>query len=72
MNTTHLFQIHLDIILLLRLGFPKLFPSGLPTKPLHAFLDSSICVTCPGHLSRLELRFLIMLGEEHSPVICLS
>ena len=48
---------------------------------LYAFLDCSIHATCPAHLSRLDLRFLIKLGEEynacssalcnllHSPVI---
>ena len=34
----------------LHLSLPKdLFPSGLPTKTLYAFLDCSICVTCPAH-----------------------
>ena len=51
----------------LRLGLLKgLFPSGFPTKTLYAFLDCSIRVTCPAHLSRLDLRFLIMLGEEYN------
>ena len=46
---------------------PKsLFPSGLPTKILYAFLDSSVRATCPAHLSRLDLRFLIMLGKEYT------
>ena len=43
-------------------GLPKgLFPSDLPTKTLYAFLDSSTRATCPTHLSRLDLTFLIML-----------
>ena len=49
----------------LRYGLPKnLFPSGLPTKTLYAFLDSSMGATCPAHLSCLYLRFLIMLDEK--------
>ena len=65
-----------------RLGLPNgLFPSGFATKTLYAYLDCSIRATCPAHLSRLDFRFLIMLGEEynacssglcnflHSPVI---
>ena len=45
----------------LRLG---LLVSGFPTKTLYAFLDGSIPATRSAHLSRLDLRFLIMLGEE--------
>ena len=52
-NTTHLPQIHFNIIL------PKFsFPTGFPTKTLYAFLDCSIRATCPAHLSRLDLRLL--------------
>ena len=48
------------------LDLPKgLFPSCFPSKTLYAFLDYSIRVTCPAHLSRLDLRFLIMLGDEY-------
>ena len=62
-------------------SLPKvLFPSGFRTTTLYisGLLYSA---TCPAHLSRLDLRFLIMLGEEynacssalcsflHSPVI---
>ena len=36
------------------------------TKTLYAFLDCSIRTTCPAHLSRLDLRLLIMLGEEYN------
>ena len=36
-----------------------LFPSGFPIKILNAFLDSSMCATCRGHLSS-DLRILIM------------
>ena len=82
--TTLLPQIHFNKLLSfhLRLGLPRsLFPLGFPTKTLYAFLDYSICATCPAHLSRLDLRLLIMFGEEynacsstlcnflHSPVI---
>ena len=65
-----------------RLCLPKgFFPSGFPTKILYALLDCFIRATWPAHLSRLDLRFLSMLGEEynacrsqlcnflHSPVI---
>ena len=45
----------------LRLGLPKgLLLSGFPTKTLYAFLYCSIRATCPAHLTRLHLRFLIM------------
>ena len=51
----------------MRLGLPKgFFPSGLPTQMLYEFLDCSICATYPAQLSRLDLRFLIMLGEEYN------
>ena len=37
------------------LGLPKsLWLSDSPTKTLYAFLDCSICATCPAHLSRLH------------------
>ena len=66
-NTTHLPQIHFNIILSSTFGLPKgLFPSGFPTKTLYEFLDYSIRTTFPAHLSRLNLRFLIMLGEEYN------
>ena len=49
----------------LRLGLPKgFYPPDLPTKTMYAFLYSSLCATFPAHLSRFDLRFLIMLGEE--------
>ena len=55
----------------LRLGLPKgLFPSGFPTKTLSAVLDCSVRATCPAHLSRLDLRFLIILGEEYNACKC--
>ena len=36
------------------------------TKILYAFLNCSMCATCPAHLSRLDLRFLIVLCEEYN------
>ena len=49
----------------LRFGLPKCFLlSGFPTKTLYAFLNCSIRATCPAHLSRLDLSFLIRLGED--------
>ena len=50
-----------------RLGLPQgFFPLGFATKILYAFLDCSKRATCPAHLSRLDLRLLIMLGEEYN------
>ena len=57
----------IDWLIDLRLGLPKgLLLSGFPTKTLDAFLNCSIRATRPAHLSRLDLRFLIMLGEEYN------
>ena len=51
----------------LRLDLHKgLFPSGFPAKTMDAFLVCSIRVTIPVHLSRLDLTFIIMLGEEYN------
>ena len=48
-------------------GFPRgLSHSGFPTKILYAFLDCSIQAMCCAHLSPLDLKFLIMLGEEYN------
>ena len=40
-------------------------PSDLPIKTLYAFLDCSLHATCPAHLIRLDLIFLVKLGEEY-------
>ena len=51
----------------LRLGLPTgLFPSDFSTKTLYAFPDCSILPTSPAYLSRLDLIFLIMLGDEYN------
>ena len=61
-------QIHFNIILpsasplTLKVSLPQVFP----LKILYAFLDSSMRATSPAHLSRLDLKFLIMLSKEHS------
>ena len=51
----------------LRLSLHKgLFPSCSLTNILYAFLNSSIRAKCPAHLSPLDLRFLIILGEKYN------
>jgi hypothetical protein len=50
----------------LYLGLPRgLFPVGLPTKILKAFLRSSILATCPTHLNILDLIALAVWVERH-------
>ena len=43
-----------------------LFLSIFPNKTLYSFLNYSIRSTCPAHLGRLDLRFLILLDEEYN------
>ena len=49
--TSHLLEIHPNIIHHQRLGLPSgLLPSGFPTKNLYTPLSSPIRATCPAHL----------------------
>jgi hypothetical protein len=57
---------HSNIMHHLRLGLPSgLFPSGLPTNILYAFLLVPIRATFRAHLILLDATILIILGEEY-------
>ena len=63
---TYLFKVYSNIVLHLRISFPKgLFPVGLPVTILKALLHSSILTTCPAHINLLDLITLIILGERN-------
>jgi len=63
--TSHLLEIHPNIIHL-RLGLPHgLLPSGFPTKTLHTPFSSPIRATCPAHLILLDFITHTILGEEY-------
>ena len=50
----------------LRLGLPSgLFPSGFPTKNIHAPLSTPIRAICPAHLILLDFITRTILGEEY-------
>jgi hypothetical protein len=62
----YLSKSHFNIILHLRLGvYSGLFPPGVPTKTLYAFLFSPMRVTSPVHLILQDFIILITLGEEY-------
>ena len=68
--TSHLLQIHPNIIHHLRLGLPSgLFPSGFPNKTLYTPLSPPIRATCPAHLILLHFITRTILGEQYKSFI---
>ena len=62
--TSHLLEIHPNIIPHLRLGLPSgLFPSGFPTKTLYTPLSSPIRTTCPAYLILLNCSTNTIVNE---------
>jgi len=65
-SLTHFLKIHLILPYHPCLGIPGgLFPSGFPTKTLHAHLLFPIRATCHAHLILLGLIARIIFGEEY-------
>jgi hypothetical protein len=63
---SYLSKIHLNLSSHLLLGVSTgLFPSGLQTNILYAFLFSKITATCPVHYILLNSIILNILGEEY-------
>ena len=64
--TSHLLQIHLNIIHPSTPRSPQWFlPSGFPTKTLYTPLSSPISATCPAYLILLDFITRTILGEEY-------
>ena len=67
-HTTHLLEIHLNIIHPSKPRSPQwslFFPFGFPTKTLYTPLSSPIRATCPAHLILLDFITRTILGEEY-------